>query len=428
MLSGGKDLMKKNLQYTIGLALALAMVAGWMALSAFPATDDGSASVKAFVGARIIDGTGKAVMQNATLIVRNGRIEAVGPSVKPPAGAQRIDATGKTIIPGLESGHSHVNSADQLDRFARYGITTVLSLGGDKEIEIRDQLRSQHPMGGSRLFIAGPVIVAKTPEEARKAVDLDAAAKTNVVKFRLDDNLGAGTKMSPEVYTAIFDEAHKKGMRVAVHVVYLSDAKAVLKLGAIMIAHSVRDHDIDDETIALLKKNNAVYCPTFTRELSTYVYGEKPAFLNDPFLLKNGDQAEMAKVHDPAFIEKLRNDKNGQWYKEHLPVAMRNMKKVFDAGVPIVMGTDTGAPTGRFIGYFEHVELDYMVQAGLTPMQTLVASTSNVAKFLHASDLGTLEPGKWADLMVLNANPLDDIKNTRKIDSVWIAGNRVSDK
>jgi imidazolonepropionase-like amidohydrolase len=420
--------MKKNLQYTMGLALALAMVAGWMALSAFPATDDGSAAVKAFVGARIIDGTGKAAMQNATLIVRNGRIEAVGPSVKPPAGAQRIDASGKTIIPGLASAHSHLYTADQLDRFARYGITTVMSLGGDNELAIRDQLRSEQKPGRSRLFIAGPIVVSKTPEDARKAVDLVAAAKTDIVKFRFDDNLGHGSKMTPEVYTAIFDEAHKKGMRVAVHVVTLSDAKAVLKLGANMIAHSVRDQDIDDETIALLKKTNAVYCPTFTRELSTFVYAEKPAFLNDPFLLKNADPAELAKVQDKAFQDKMRADTGGQWYKEHLPVAMRNMKKVFDAGVPVVMGTDTGAPTGRFQGYFEHVELDYMVQAGLTPMQTLVASTSNVAKFLHASELGTLEPGKSADLVVLNGNPLDDIKNTRKIDSVWVAGNRVSDK
>jgi imidazolonepropionase-like amidohydrolase len=420
--------MKKTLQSSLGLAVTLAVVAGWLALSAFPATDDGSAAVKAFVGARIIDGTGKAPMQNATLIVRNGRIEAVGPSVKPPAGAQRIDASGKTIIPGIASAHSHLFTADQLDRFARYGITTVMSLGGDKEIEIRDQLRSEHSTGHARLFIAGPVIVAKTPEDARKAVDLDAAAKTDIVKFRLDDNLGKGTKMSPEVYTAIFDEAHKKGMRVAVHVVVLSDAKAVLKLGANMIAHSVRDQDIDAETIALLKKANAVYCPTFTRELSTYIYAENPAFLNDPFLLKNVDQAELAKVHDKAFQDKMRNDAGGQWYKEHLPVAMRNMKKVFDAGVPVVMGTDTGAPTGRFQGYFEHLELEYMVQAGLTPMQTLVASTSNVAKFLRQSDLGTIEPGKSADLLVLDANPLDDIKNTRKIDSVYIAGNRVSEK
>lgn len=417
--------MKKILQHSIGLTGALALLAGCLA---FAAKDEPSGTVKAFVGARVIDGTGKAPIQNATVVVRNGKIEAVGSSVKVPAGAQRIDAAGKTIIPGLESAHSHLYDTTQLERFARYGITTVMSLGGDKEIEMRDQLRKEKPAGYARLFIAGPVIVAKTPEEARKAVDLDASAKTEIVKFRIDDNLGKGAKMSPEVYNAIFDEAHKKGMRVAVHVVYLSDAKAVLKLGANMIAHSVRDQEIDDETIALLKKTGAVYCPTFTRELSTYVYGEDPAFLNDPFLLNNADQAEVAKVRDKAFQEKLRKDAGGKWYKEHLPVAMRNMKKVFDAGIPVVMGTDTGAPTGRFQGYFEHLELEYMTQSGLTPMQTLVASTSNVAKFLHQSDLGTIEPGKQADLVVLNANPLDDIKNTRKIESVWIAGNRVSDK
>jgi imidazolonepropionase-like amidohydrolase len=234
--------------------------------------------------------------------------------------------------------------------------------------------------------------------------------------------------MRPEVYTAIFDEAHKKGMRVAVHVVYLSDAKAVLKLGADYIAHSVRDFDIDDETIALLKKNNAFYCPTLTREITTYIFPEKPAFLSDPFLLKGGNPVELARVKDAAFLDKMRNDKSGVWYKEHLPVAMRNLKKVSDAGVPVVMGTDSGPPA-RFQGYFEHVELDYMVKSGLTPMQALVAATSTPARFAHASDqIGTLEKGKWADLVVLNANPLDDIRNTEKLDSAWIAGNRVPAK
>jgi imidazolonepropionase-like amidohydrolase len=382
----------------------------------------------AFVGARIIDGSGKPPIEKATLLVRNGRIESVGPSVKVPAGVERIDCAGKTIIPGLINAHGHVNSLSQLGLYARYGITTVFSLGGDKELEFRDQTRSEQQtpsLTRSRLYIAGPIPVSKTAEEARKAVDALSAAKTDIVKFRLDDNLGRGVKMPREAYMAIIEEAHKKGMRVAVHVVTLADAKAVLRLGADFIAHSVRDEEVDGEVVSLLKKNNAYYCPTFLREVSTFAYGDKPAFLSDPFLLKDGNKAEIAKAQDPAFQENMRNDKNGQWYKEHLPVAMRNLKKLEDAGVPVVMGTDTGPPY-RFQGYFEHLELEYMTKAGLTPMQALVAATSTGARCLNAGDqIGTLQPGRWADLIVLDGNPLDDIKNTRKIDSVWIAGNRV---
>jgi imidazolonepropionase-like amidohydrolase len=390
-----------------------------------------AAQDQAFIGSRIIDGTGKAPVEKATLLVHNGRIAAIGPSVKVPAGAQRIDVAGKTIIPGLINGHGHVNELSQLGLYARYGITTVFSLGGDKEIELRDQTRAEQQTPGltrARLYIAGPIPVSKTAADGRTAVDAIAAAKTDIVKFRLDDNLGHGSKMPPEAYTAILDEAHKKGMRVAVHVVTLADAKAVLHLGADYIAHSVRDEEIDGDTIALLKKNNAFYTPTLLREVSTFVYAEKPAFLNDPFLLKDGNQAEIAKAKDPAFQETMRNDKNGMWYKEHLPVAMRNLKRIEDAGVPVVMGTDTGPPY-RFQGYFEHLELEYMTKAGLTPMQALVSATSTAARCLHAADqLGTIEPGKWADFVVLAANPLDDIRNTRKLESVWIAGNRVPAK
>jgi len=121
----------------------------------------------------------------------------------------------------------------------------------------------------------------------------------------------------------------------------------------------------------------------------------------------------------------MRHDKSGMWYKEHLPVAMRNLKRVEDAGVPVVMGTDTGPPY-RFQGYFEHMELEYMTKAGLTPMQALMSATSTAARCLHAADqFGTLAPGKWADFVVLAANPLEDIRNTRKIESVWIAGGLV---
>jgi hypothetical protein len=174
-----------------------------------------------------------------------------------------------------------------------------------------------------------------------------------------------------------------------------------------------------------MKKNGAIYIPTLMREVSTYVYGENPSFLSDPFLTRDGNHAEMAKARESAFQETMRNDKSGQWYKEHLPLAMRNLKRAFDAGIPVAMGTDTG-PAYRFQGYFEHLELEQMVKSGLTPMQAIVSATSTASRAMNAADqIGTLEYRKWADFLVLDANPLDDIANTRKLASVWIAGNQV---
>jgi imidazolonepropionase-like amidohydrolase len=231
--------------------------------------------------------------------------------------------------------------------------------------------------------------------------------------------------MPAAAYQAIIAAAKQKGMRVAVHVVYLSDAKAVLKLGADIIAHSVRDLPIDDETMALLKQNHACYDPTLMREVSTFVYADTPSFFADPFFLKYASPADLTRAKDPGFQQTTRSDRAANWYKDHLPVAMRNLKRVYDAGIPVAMSTDTGPPL-RFQGYFEHLELEQMVKAGLTPMQTLVAATGTAARCVTPSpDFGTLEPGKWADLLVLNANPLADIANTRKLDSVWIAGNRI---
>ena len=387
-----------------------------------------SAQDRAFVGARVIDGSGKPAIQKATILVRGGKIESVGPAVKVPAGVEQIDASGKTIIPGLVNSHGHVSDLSQLGLYARYGVTSVFSLGGDREVEFRDQTRAQQQtpaLSRSRLYIAGPIPTSGTPEDARKAVDALAASHTDIVKIRVDDQLGAATPMKPEIYSAIIDQAHKHNMRVAVHIVKLDDAKAVLRLGIDLIAHSVRDKDVDDELISLLKKNNTAYCPTFLREVSTFAYADTPSFLTDPFLVKFAIPAEIARVKQPQFQQNMRNSKAAEWYKEHLEVAMRNMKKLHTAGVSIVMGTDTGPP-GRFQGYFEHLELESMVKAGLTPLQTISASTSAGARFMKASDqFGTIDRGRWADLIVLNANPLDDIKNTRKIDSVWIAGNRV---
>jgi len=232
--------------------------------------------------------------------------------------------------------------------------------------------------------------------------------------------------MPPEVYQAAINEAHKNGFRTTAHIVYLDDAKGVLRAGVDYIAHSVRDRDVDQEFIDLMKKRDVSYCPTLTREVAVFTYSETPSFFSDPFFLKEADPAEIAKLEDPKKQEAVRNDASAQWYKDHLSIAMANLKKVSDAGVNIAMGTDSGGGPGRFQGYFEHLELEYEVKAGLTPMQALVTATSAAAKILNISeDAGTLKKGKWADFVVLTANPLDDIRNTRKIDSVWIGGVQV---
>ena len=177
--------------------------------------------------------------------------------------------------------------------------------------------------------------------------------------------------MAPEVYRAVIDEAHKRNLRVAAHIFYLDDAKDLLKAGVDMIAHSVRDKDLDDETIALMKARNVPYCPTLTREVSTFAYEATPRFLTDPFLLKEADPDVVAQLQEPARQKAMASSTTAQRYKAALGVAMRNLKKASDAGVLVVMGTDSGAFPERFQGFFEHLEMEMMVDAGMTPVQVL---------------------------------------------------------
>ena len=393
---------------------------------------------RAWIGARIIDGTGRPPIEKGTLYVRAGEVEAVGRTVKLPAGVIRIDATGKTIIPGLINAHGHVNDPSQLGRYLRDGITTLLSLGGDKEFALREQCAAATPGTAPRLYVAGPIqdstaipgaVAVRTPEEARRSVDELILKRPDIVKVRVDDFRGARDKMSPEVYQAAIDEAHKNGYRTAAHIVLLDDAKGVLRAGVNYIAHSVRDREVDDEFVHLMKEHHAFYSPTLTREVAVFAYSERPAFFDDPFFLKESDPAEVAKMEDAKHQETVRKDASAQWYKDHFPIAMHNLKTLEDAGIVIAMGTDSGGGPGRFQGYFEHLELEYETKAGLTPMQALVSATSGAAQAVNISQhAGTLEKGKWADFVVLNANPLDDIRNTRSIDSVWIGGVQVQAK
>jgi imidazolonepropionase-like amidohydrolase len=257
-------------------------------------------------------------------------------------------------------------------------------------------------------------------------VDEDAAMKVDMVKIRVDDNLGTTPKMTPEIYRAVIDEAHKKGLRVAVHLFYLDDAKRTLEAGADFIAHSVRDEEVDDQFIAMLKLRDVCVCPTLMREVSTFVYESTPAWFSDPLFLKYADPNAVSQLKEVSRQEQMRSSRSAQMYKAALEVGSRNLKKLSDAGVRIAMGTDTGPPA-RFQGYFELMELELMAKAGLTPRQILAAATRDAARCQKAeAELGTLEPNKWADFVALDADPLVDISNTRKISAVYIAGNRVA--
>jgi imidazolonepropionase-like amidohydrolase len=429
---------QKRIQRLARIAPALCFVLFAVVASGSADQPPAPAAGEAWIGARIIDGTGRPAIEHATLFIRNGRIEAVGAKVKLPRGVHKIDATGRTIIPGLINAHGHINDLSQLGIYLRDGITTVQSLGGAKEVELREQNAKAAPGTAPHLYIAGLIqdstaipgaVAVTTPQQARHSVDELIRDKPNFVKVRIDDFRGARAKMPPEVYQAVIDEAHKNGFRTAAHIVYLDDAKGVLRAGVDYIAHSVRDQEVDQEFIDLMKKRDVSYCPTLTREVAVFTYSETPSFFSDPFFLKEADPAEIARMSDPKHQEAVRSDPSAQWYKQHFPIAMHNLKALSDAGINIAMGTDGGGGPGRFQGYFEHLELEYEVKAGLTPMQALVSATSGAAKALNVSkNAGTLEKGKWADFVVLTANPLDDIRNTRKIESVWIGGLQVPSK
>jgi imidazolonepropionase-like amidohydrolase len=136
--------------------------------------------------------------------------------------------------------------------------------------------------------------------------------------------------------------------------------------------------------------------------------------------------ANIARVKDPALHAKIKANPGTARARQQFDQALRNLKLLSDRGVMIAMGTDSGTGTGRWQGYFEHVEMELMVTAGMTPMQTLVAATGNAAKVMRIDgELGTLQPGRRADFVVLTADPLADIKNTRTIESVWIDGRRI---
>lgn len=402
-----------------------------------------AAQTTAFVGGRVIDGTGR-VIDNGTVVISGARITAVGPASTPvPAGATRVDLKGKTILPGLVNAHGHVpattglrtdpasytreNVLRQLRTYAMYGVTTVFSLGDDQAAGFT--LRDENPAAAdrARIFVAGAVIGGNTAEEALANTAKVVAMQPDVLKIRVDDNLGSSRKMPEEGWRAVVKESDARKLPLAVHIYYLADAKATLLAGADLIAHSVRDVPVDDEFINALKSRNVCYSPTLTREISTFIYDSTPPWVDDPFFLKGVEKGVPEQLKDPRRQEQFRNGggyKAGQQYKASLAVAKKNLKTLSDRGVRIAMGTDTGPPA-RFQGFFEHLELEMMVESGMTPMQVLVSATGDAARcYGKTGQFGTLAAGAVADLLILNANPLENIRNTRNIDSVWMSGKK----
>ena len=375
-------------------------------------------AVTAFEGARVIPGDGRAAIENATIVVTGGRITQVGPaaSVKVPAGATRVSLKGKTVMPTIVDTHVHLSTTREalltdLRQRASFGVSAALSMGLDPA-GVPFTVRAEAPAGMARYFLAGRGITMPEPgrsdvpywvttaAEARKAVQEQAALEVDLIKIWVDDRDGKYKKLPPELYTAVIDEAHKHQLRVAAHIYNLSDAKGLLEAGLDAFAHGIRDVDADDEVVALVKaRKNVVLIPNMPDRGVKADYSWLKGSLPD---------GELAKIQAGATD---RPAAQATW-----GIQARNLKKLSDAGMTIAVGTDGNT------AWAPHVEMADMVASGMTPAQVIVAATKNGAEFLRMSDTGTIAVGKNADLLILDANPLDEITNTRKISAVYLKG------
>jgi imidazolonepropionase-like amidohydrolase len=400
----------------------------------------------AFTGATLWDGTGAPAIPNAVLLVREGRIEAVGSAddIEIPSDATRQDLSGHWIVPGLINAHGHVGQArglesgaaahtrenieDQLALYARYGVTTVVSLGepGYVGVEVRDAQAAPEATAAldqARLFVAGIVMDPETPDEARTQVAERAEEGVDWAKIRVDDGLGQREAMSRPTYAAAISGSRGAGLPLTAHMVYLEDAKGLAREGAAVLGHSVRDEPVDRELIDLMLAADICLHPTLTREVSTFIYADRPEIFDDPFFLKDADPSVLAELQTPERQAGFTGT-GPDWYRDQLPTATRNMTALHDAGVRIAFGTDSGPPA-RFQGYFEHMELEMMQEAGMSPADILRSATGVAADCMELDGVGTLVAGAWADFVVVRADPLDDVRNLRQIEEVRIAGNAV---
>jgi imidazolonepropionase-like amidohydrolase len=421
-----------------------------------------NAQMTALTHVRVIDGTGRAPLEDATVLIEGNRILAVEPANGTlPAAAKVIDLHGDTVMPGLINAHGHLaliadgqNSATayttenvlaELRQYESYGVTTMLSLGLNRDLlyPIRAQQR-QGKLDGATVFTADrgigaadgapPLPVAPdqlyrpaNADEARAAVDATAKRHADIIKIWVDSRGGTKPTMSPEIYRAVIAEAHKHHLRVAAHVYYLADAKSLVNDGVDVLAHSVRDKPVDQELIAAMKHRGVWYIPTLTVDESFYIYAEHPGFMLIDFFKDALSPPLLATLTSDTYSQKVNQDPKTAQHKADFAMDQKNLKAVYEAGVQVGFGTDSGAMPSRIPGFSEHRELEDMVQAGLTPMQAIVCATGRNAALLGIeATRGTLRPGKRADLIVLAANPLDDITHTRSIVTIYHDGRTVA--
>ena len=402
-----------------------------------------------FEGARLVDGNGDAPIESSAFLVEDGVFTWVGRQEEreAPDGAARVDLSGKTVIPALIDAHQHIgltnvkdgthskdnytlaNLVEHLERSAYHGVAATMSLGLEFDEALAFELRNAALPAAARFLTSGRGIAAtptagpqqeyrlgiprgaQTEADGRAAVaELDGHG-VDIIKIWVDDRGGTVPKLEPNVYRAIIDEAHARGMRVASHLGStsgLADAKDLIRAGIDGFAHTVRDRDIDEEFMALVREHPDVWTI--------------PNLPGSPVALD--DLPWLSETLPPFEIENLRAQ------AEHLTAAgpgesfelqCRNLARNREAGMGIGMGTDSGVS----VAWTTHTEIRDMAGCGLTPMEAIEAATRVNAEILGLDDLGTVAEGKNASFVVLDANPLEDIANTRRIASVYLRGEPV---